>query len=110
MPVSTIDNTPASEAGAFTAENTATHEAENSDVIEEAPTRRQKLAASAFCFWGFLVFYLLSAGPIAGIHHVFKVRSFQKAVEVIYAPVVLLVKSNIEPFSSMMKWYVDLFR
>lgn len=56
------------------------------------------------------MFYLLSAGPIAGIHNVMKVGAFQKAVEVIYAPVVLLVKSNIEPFSSIMKWYVDLFR
>lgn len=80
------------------------------DISPDAPTQRQKLVASALCFWGFLVFYLLSAGPVAGLHRIFEVRSFQKAVEVIYAPVVLLVKSNVEPFSSMMKWYVDLFR
>ena len=66
--------------------------------------------AFSLSVFGFLVFYLLSAGPIAGIHNVMKVGAFQKAVEVIYAPVVLLVKSNIEPFSSIMKWYVDLFR
>ena len=76
----------------------------------EPPTRRQKMAATSLCVFGFLTFYLLSAGPVAGIHNVLKVRGFQKAVEVIYAPVVLLVKSNIEPFSSIMKWYVDLFR
>jgi hypothetical protein len=52
----------------------------------------------------------LSAGPVAGIHNVMKIRIFEKAVEVIYAPVVLLVKSDIEPFSSIMAWYVDLFR
>ncbi|MGZ0167032.1 MAG: hypothetical protein ACKVII_24165 [Planctomycetales bacterium] len=39
-----------------------------------------------------------------------KIGAFEKGVEVIYAPVVLLVKRNIEPFSSVMKWYVDLFR
>ena len=74
------------------------------------PSRRERLAATGLSVFGFLVFYLLSAGPIAGIHNVMKVGAFQKAVEVIYAPVVFLVKSNIEPFSSIMKWYVDLFR
>ncbi|MFT5093779.1 MAG: hypothetical protein ACI93T_002609, partial [Porticoccaceae bacterium] len=47
---------------------------------------------------------------VVGIHNVMKIGAFEKAVEVIYAPVVLLVKGNIEPFSSIMKWYVDLFR
>jgi hypothetical protein len=74
------------------------------------PTRRQRIGATTLCVFGFLAFYLLSAGPVAGIHNVLKLRAFQKAVEVIYAPVVLLVKSDIEPFSSIMKWYVDLFR
>jgi hypothetical protein len=83
-----------------------TSESEHSDI----PTRREKRAAAAFSAFGFVVFYFLSAGPMAGIHNVFKVRGFQKTVEVIYAPVVFLVKSNIEPFSSIMKWYVDLFR
>ena len=81
-----------------------------SEALKEQPTRQQRVAATALCVVGFLTFYLLSAGPIAGIHNVLKIRAFQRAVEVIYAPVVLLVKSNIEPFSSIMKWYVDLFR
>lgn len=75
-----------------------------------ASTRWQRFAATTLCVFGFMAFYLLSAGPVAGIHNVFKVRAFQKAVEVIYAPVVVLVRSNIEPFSSVMKWYIDLFR
>ena len=77
---------------------------------ERPPTRQQRIVATALCVFGFLTLYFLSAGPVAGIHNVLKIRAFQKAVEVIYAPVVLLVKSNIEPFSSIMKWYVDLFR
>lgn len=81
-----------------------------SEALKKQPTRQQRVAAIALCVVGFLTFYLLSAGPIAGIHNVLKIRAFQRAVEVIYAPVVLLVKSNIEPFSSIMKWYVDLFR
>ena len=66
--------------------------------------------ALSLCVFGFATFYLLSAGSVAGIHNVMKIGALQKAVEVIYAPVVLLVKSSIEPFSSIMKWYVDLFR
>ena len=77
---------------------------------EESPTNRQRITASAFCVSGFLAFYLLSAGPMAGIHRVFGVPGFQRAVEVVYAPVVFLVKRNFEPFSTIMKWYIDLFR
>jgi hypothetical protein len=79
-------------------------------VADARPTQRQKLNALAVSAFGFLAFYLLSAGPMAGLHGVFKVPGFQKAVEVVYAPVVFLVKRNVEPFSSVMKWYVDLFR
>jgi hypothetical protein len=79
-------------------------------VVAEPPSRREKMAATTLCVLGFLTFYLLSAGPIAGLHKIAKIGAFQKAVEVIYAPVVLLVKGNIEPFSSIMKWYIGLFQ
>ena len=74
------------------------------------PARREKIAATTLSACGFLAFYLLSAGPVAGIYNVMKVGAFRKAVEVIYKPIVLLVKSNIEPFSSIMKLYIGLFR
>ena len=79
-------------------------------VADAPPTRRQKLKAFAVSACGFVVFYLLSAGPLAGLHRVFKVPGFQRAIEVVYAPVVFLVKRNFEPFSSIIRWYVDLFR
>jgi hypothetical protein len=105
-----VTNPSDSESELVTGQTVCVGEA-RADTAESIPaTRRQKITAAALSVFGFLAFYLLSAGPIAGIHNVFKVRAFQKAVEVIYAPVVLLVKSNIEPFSSIMKWYVDLFR
>lgn len=76
----------------------------------ERPTWRQRLAATALSVFGFVTFYLLSAGPVAGIHNVMEVGGFQKAVEVIYKPVVLLAKSHFEPFSSIIRWYIGLFR
>jgi len=94
----------------LTAQPAGTSEATIEPQISDPPSRRQRMFAAALSVFGFLVFYLLSAGPIAGIHNLFEVPAFQKAVEVIYAPVVLLVKGNIEPFSSIMTWYIDLFR
>lgn len=99
-----------STSGMLEAEPTLPIDAQAVADSEVPATRQQRIAATALCVFGFLTFYLLSAGPVAGIHNVLKVRAFQKAVEVIYAPVVLLVKGNVEPFSSIMKWYVDLFR
>lgn len=77
---------------------------------EVPPTRREKLTAAAFCVSGFLVFYILSAGPMAGLHRIFEFSGFRNVVEVVYAPIVFLVKRNVEPFSTIMKWYIDIFR
>ncbi len=79
-------------------------------AINTPPTQRQKFIALAVSAFGVLTFYLLSAGPMAWLHRVFEVPGFQRAVAVVYAPIVFLVKRNVEPFSSIMKWYVDLFR
>ncbi len=79
-------------------------------ATEVPPTRGQKIKAAAVSVFGFVMFYLLSAGPMAGLHRILDVPGFQRAVEVVYAPVVFVVKRNVEPFSSVMKWYIDLFR
>ncbi|MDA0283502.1 MAG: hypothetical protein O3B13_10480 [Planctomycetota bacterium] len=106
----TVSNSTDLETDADNSESASATALTSECEVSDIPTRRQKRTAAAISVFGFVVFYLLSAGPMAGIHNVFKVRGFQKTVEVIYAPVVFLVKSNIEPFSSIMKWYVDLFR
>lgn len=81
-----------------------------SEETNEPPNRREKMKATTLCVFGFLTFYLLSAGPIGGLVQIAKIGAFKKAVVVIYAPVVLLVKSNLEPFSSIIKWYIGLFQ
>lgn len=77
---------------------------------EPVPTRRQKLVAALLSVSGFLTFYVLSAGPMAGLHRVFRFRGFQRVVEIVYAPLVALVKSGLEPFTSILRWYIELFR
>lgn len=96
---------------------TATSEPKNlavdagaTSVPDDAPSRRQKFWAFAFAATGFLIVYVLSAGPMVAIHNAAKFRPFQRALEIVYAPIVLLVKSRIEPFSGLMKAYIEIFR
>lgn len=77
--------------------------------LTEAPTRRQKFWAFAFAATGFLTVYVLSAGPMVAIHDAAKFRPFQRALEIVYAPIVLIVKSRIEPFAGLLKAYLEIF-
>ena len=78
--------------------------------VAEAPSRRQKAWAFAFAGSGFLIVYVLSAGPMVAIHNAAKFRPFQRALEIVYAPIVLLVESRIEPFAGLLKAYIQIFR
>lgn len=78
---------------------------------DEPPrTRRERLLAGVLAVSAFLLLYALSAGPMVGLVRTVKMRPFERAVEVLYAPLVIVVKKNVEPFSSILKWYVELFR
>jgi hypothetical protein len=85
-------------------------ESEAAGNPEQAPSRRQKFWAFAFAGSGFLFVYVLSAGPMVAIHNAAKFHPFQRALEIVYAPIVLLVKSGIEPFAGLLKAYIEIFR
>ena len=76
----------------------------------ENPTKRQKFWAFAFAATGFLIVYLLSAGPMAAIHKASRFGPFQRALGIVYAPVIFDVEQDIEPFASPMKAYIKIFR
>lgn len=80
------------------------------DQSSAKPTKRQKFWAFAFAATGFLIVYLLSAGPMAAIHNALKFGPFQRALGIVYAPVIFVVKNRIEPFASLMKAYIEIFR
>ncbi len=63
----------------------------------------------AYCFV-FLFVYVLSVGPMVGLHEVFELQEFQVALNVICAPLIALIETDIEPISSLLKWYIGLFR
>ncbi len=76
----------------------------------EEPTRRERVAAGLVCMLVFVVIYVLSAGPMAGLHTVFEFKQFQDALEVVYGPVIVLGESDIEPIASLLRSYIGLFR
>lgn len=76
----------------------------------ETPTRRQRALMVVVCFFVFLAVYILSVGPMAGLHQVFEFKQFQGSLEIIYAPLIVLIEADVEPFASVLKWYVGIFR
>ncbi len=58
----------------------------------EKPTNRQKFWAFTFAATEFLMFYPLSGGPMAAIHKASKSGPFKRALVIVYAPVIFVVK------------------
>ncbi len=76
----------------------------------ENPTKKQRVMMAGVCLVAFLIVYVLSSGPMVWLHDVFKFEQFQRALEIVYAPIVFLVNNEIEPFATAIRWYVGLFR
>lgn len=86
---------------------------EPSTVDEAAapvPTRRQKMTAFLLAGAAFLLFYVLSAGPMVAMHKSIKFKPFQTGLEYFYAPLVLVMKLKLGPVSAFLKWYFELFK
>ena len=58
------------------------------------PTNRQKFWAFTFTATEFLMVYPLSGGPMAAIHKASKSGPFQRALGIVYAPVIFVVKKR----------------
>lgn len=80
------------------------------DSAPPVRTRRQKIIAACAAAGAFLSCYVLSAGPMAGIHKAIRFQPIQTAIEIGYAPIVFVVKHEIEPFSSVLKSYIGMFQ
>ncbi|MFK7778823.1 MAG: hypothetical protein QM501_12015 [Gimesia sp.] len=76
----------------------------------EKPTRSQKAGVSALCIGAFLVLYFLMSGPFVWIEDKMDFEPFTKSVHVVYAPLVLVAKSDMKPASNIIKSYIQLFK
>ena len=79
-----------------------------SDV--EQTTTLQKTGVVVMCAFAFLMLYFLLAGPMVWIEGKMKFPPFSRSVKVIYSPPARIVKSDLEPASSVVKAYVGLFK
>ncbi len=76
----------------------------------EKTTILQKAGVASMCAAAFLMLYFLLAGPLVWIEGKMKFPPFSRSVKVIYAPLARIVKSDLEPASSIVKAYVGLFK
>ncbi len=76
----------------------------------DCATRTQKALMLVVCFFVFLIVYTLSVGPMAFFHEVFEFQQFQDSLELVYAPLIVIVENEVKPLSTVLKWYIGLFR
>jgi len=80
------------------------------DASEPRASFKQRLLAGGICFFSFMLFYILSAGPMAWLTRIAKVEQFENATKTLYLPLVFIVKHNLHPLSDIIQWYVGLFK
>ena len=77
----------------------------------DPPTRKERVIAGVLCFCLFMLVYILSVGPMAALHEeAVAFSEFQGALETVYAPLIVIVESDVQPVSGLLKWYIGLFR
>ncbi len=90
---------------------TMSYDSNTTALVEtEKLTRAQKTGASVICFFAFFVVYFLMSGPLIWIEDKMKFKPYTKSLHVMYAPLVLVAKSDMSPASDIIKSYVQLFK
>lgn len=77
---------------------------------EPPRTAKQKRIAFALSAMACFMLYVALSGPMSALHKKMKFKPMEAAIEVAYAPIVWLAKNRIEPFSSWLRAYIELFR
>jgi|GEM_PF-5920965 len=80
------------------------------NVPEPPRTKQQKRAALLLSGGACVLLYVALSGPMAALHKTVKFKPLQSAIEIVFAPVVWIVTHRVEPLSSWLKAYVELFR
>ena len=75
-----------------------------------AQVRQERRISIALSLLAFIVSYILTAGPAVFLVTRFKLPVYSRIVEVLYSPLILIVKSKVPLLSPLIKAWVDLFR
>lgn len=81
-----------------------------SSASEVPLTKRQRRAAWTLSAAAFLLSYVLTAGPAVFLMDRFKLSMVSRILELLYAPLVLVVKANVPIIGPLIKAYIELFR
>lgn len=81
-----------------------------SSASEVPLTKRQRRAAWTLSAAAFLLSYILTAGPAVFLMDRFKLSMVSRILELLYAPLVLIVKANVPVIGPLIKAYIELFR
>ncbi|MEO2019714.1 MAG: hypothetical protein ABGZ53_35725 [Fuerstiella sp.] len=74
------------------------------------PTKRERRLSIAFSGVAFFISYVITAGPAVFMVKRFDMPTFSAIVEMLYAPLVLIVKSNVPVIAPLIKAWVSLFQ
>lgn len=78
-------------------------------IDESAPQSSHGRVISLSCC-AFLISYVMTPGPVAFIVKRIDMPAVTEIAEVLYAPVILVVKSRIPILSGLIKLYLGLFQ
>ncbi len=79
-------------------------------LLEPPRTKRQKRVALLLSATSCFLLYVALSGPMSALHRTVKFKPLQTAIEVAFAPLVWVAKNKIEPLSSWLLAYMELFR
>ena len=73
-------------------------------------TKRERRLSIALSSFAFFISYVITAGPAVFMVKRFDMPTFGAIVEMLYAPLVLIVKSNVPVIAPLIKAWVSLFQ
>ena len=94
---------PQNEAGSLT------EDAGSGAPPEPASKRERRVSIALSCF-AFFISYVITAGPAVFMVRRFDMPTFGAIVEMLYAPLVLIVKMNVPVIAPLIKAWVSLFQ
>lgn len=94
---------PQNEAGSLT-------DGAGSGAPTEPASERERRGSIALSCLAFFISYVITAGPAVFMVRRFDMPTFGAIVEMLYAPLVLIVKMNVPVIAPLIKAWVSLFQ
>lgn len=81
-----------------------------SGAAPEPASKRERRVSIALCCFAFFISYVITAGPAVFMVRQFDMLTFGAIFEMLYAPLVVMVKMNVPVIAPLIKVWVSLFQ